>query len=110
MKCDLFYSEGSLQDLDLVGGVDGLGAVVDAQLGVDRLDVRAHRVQRDDQPFGDLFILEPLRHQAQHVQLAGGERSQQPACRSLRRPASPQPAGRAGTPIGYGGQSASEPG
>ncbi len=74
----------------LVGGLDSLGAVVDAQLGIHRLDMRAHRVQRDHQLFGDLFILEPLRHQAQHVQLAGGQRGQQSilaARRSLRRPA-----------------------
>src|SRR5262245_5234178 len=45
----------------------------DAELAVDRAQVRVDRPRADDQPLGDLRVGQPLGDQAQHLDLAPGQ-------------------------------------
>src|SRR5512133_3669495 len=55
-------------------GVDSrLGAVSDVQLAQDVVDVALDRALADHEPLGDVDVVQPLRHQLQHLSLPGAE-------------------------------------
>ena len=45
------------------------GAIADADLGVDALDVVAGRLARDHEPLGDLLVRQALGDEAKHLEL-----------------------------------------
>src|SRR5271167_2418637 len=60
-------------------GESCLGAIVDAQLGIDTLDMVACRLLGDEQLGGDLAVRPALRDESQDLDLPGGE-SRRPGC------------------------------
>ncbi|MCK7541433.1 MAG: hypothetical protein MZV63_66390 [Marinilabiliales bacterium] len=71
------FDLGAVRELPVAGLVSGqgqLGPALDAALGVDPLDVRPDRERRDEQALGDLLVRQPQAQQAEHPELALGER------------------------------------
>ena len=62
-----------LQDVQLSGFGNGLGAFVDEQLAVDIFNVGAYRVQADHDLIGNLIVSQALCHQLQDFDFAVGK-------------------------------------
>ena len=59
-----------LEYVQFFGPFDRLRAAVHAEFAVDGFDVRAHGVEGDEEPIGNLPVFQPLGYEVQDVQLS----------------------------------------
>ena len=81
------FAAAGLDEASLVGEHDGLGAVVEVELGEDACDVRLDGGVADDEFAGDVGVREAAGDEPQHFELARGQLGERRGLFALGRPA-----------------------